>query len=131
MQVSMPIDIEDALRSDLGELAEFRFFAPPIPPNLRSGDVLIQSLGNGQVSAVSNDYDVTIGCYADDEAEAIEYARTVAGLVSSLPLRETETQYNNATVTNGPYLDNDPRAPQLARYSFRATLICPGERFDF
>ena len=131
MQVSKPIDIEDALRVDLDALMDLRFFAPPIPPNLGSGDVLIQSLGNGQVSAVSNDYDVTIGCYADDEAEAIEYARIVAGYVSSLPLRDTATQYNNATVTNGPYLDNDPRAPQLARYSFRATLICPDERFDF
>lgn len=132
MQVVNPIDIEDALRVDLAQQAGgFRFFAPPMPPNLGDGDVIIAALGGGRVSAVSNSYDVTIGCYAEDDATAMANANTVAGIVSSLPLRDTSTQYSNANVTNGPYRDYDPRAPQLSRYSFRATVICPGLRLQF
>lgn len=132
MQVVKPIDIEDALRIDLAALVDgFRFFAPPIPPTLRAGDVLITPLGDGRISAASNSYDVSVGVYAEDEESARQAANVVSGYVASLPLRETSTQYSNANVTNGPYMDNDPRAPQLARYSFRASVICPGERFNF
>lgn len=129
MQVVKPIDIEDALRIDLAALLDgLRVFAVPIPPDLRAGDVVIESFGPYRISGASHGYDVTIGCYATDEADAMANADEIAGYVASLPLRATATQYSNANIMNGPYHDYDPRAPHLARCSIRASLVCPGEK---
>ena len=131
MQVVYPIDIEDKLRIDLTALKSgFRFLCPPIPPDLKSGDVLITRVGGGDVSGASHDHDVSIDCYADDDASAVAMADEVHGLVVSLPLRNTQTQYS-ASSANLPYQNFDPRAPQLARQTFRATLTCPGTRITF
>lgn len=131
MQVVKPIDIENALRIDLAAIVGgFRFFAPPLPPDLKAGDVCVRALSGSTISAASNVYDVTIECYESNEADAIEAANEIAGVVASLPLRETQTQYSDAR-PRIPYLDPDPRAPQLARYTFGASLICPGERLTF
>lgn len=131
MQVVAPIDIADALRIDLSAIVDdLRFFCIPIPPDLRAGDVVIESLGGSRVSGSSDVYDVTIGVYADDEAEATYTANMLAGIVNSLPLRDTQTQYSNATA-NKPYADHDPRAQELARQSFRASVITPGHDLEF
>ena len=131
MQVVYPIDIEDALRIDLTALEDdYRFLCPPIPPDLKAGDVMITRVGGTRVSGASNDYDVSIDCYANDEADAVEMVNEVHGLVSSLPLRETSTQFS-ASSANLPYSNHDPRAEQLARQTFRATLTCPGTRINF
>lgn len=131
MQVVSPIDIEDALRIDLSSLKrDVRFFAPPIPPDLKANDVLIERVGGGRVSGASHEYDVSIDCYASDEAEAVALSNAVHGLVVSLPLCETATQYSDARA-NLPYANYDPRSPQLARQTFRATVICPGNRIKF
>ena len=130
MQICAPIDIEDALRIDLAALMDARFFAPPIPPDLKSGDVLIERLGGIRVCPASHEYDVTVGCYADNDADAVALSNAVHGLVVSLPLQDTTTQYSNANA-NTPYSDFDPRAPRLSRQSFRATIICPGNRIEF
>ena len=131
MQVVSPIDVEDALRIDLAAIdGGFRFFAPPIPPDLRAGDVLIERVGGARASGASHEHDVSIDCYADDDADAVAMANAVQGYVVSLPLRDTSTQYSNANA-NAPYVNHDPRAPQLARQTFRATVTCPGERIEF
>lgn len=131
MQVVTPIDIEDALRIDLSALdANHRYFAPPIPPNLKAGDVLIERVGGARVSASSHEYDVSVDCYAVDSAAAVELSNMVHGLLVSLPLRDTSTQYSNANA-NLPYANYDPRAPQLSRQTFRATVICPGTDIQF
>lgn len=131
MQVVKPIDIEDALRTDLSAIASgYRFFAPPIPQNLKSGDVLITRVGGSKISGASSAHDVSIDCYASTDAEGTSMANSVHALVTSLPLRSTQTQYSNANA-NLPYQNFDPRAPQLARYTFRATLTCPGQRITF
>ena len=131
MQVVTPIDIEDALRTDLTAIESgFRFFAPPIPPDLQAGDVLITRVGGARVSGASHDHDVSIDCYAADDASAVEMADDMHGLVVSLPLRNTATQYS-ASSANLPYSNFDPRAAQLVRYTFRATITCPGTRITF
>ena len=131
MQVVFPIDIEDALRIDLSALdGNHRYFAPPVPSDLTGGDVFITRVGGGEISDASHDYDVSIDCYAVDDATAVELSNDVHGLVCSLPLRSTSTQYSNARA-NLPYANFDPRAPQLARQTFRATVICPGKRIEF
>lgn len=131
MQVVNPIDIEDAVRIDLTALeVNYRFYCKPIPSDLAAGDVVIYPVGGNRVSAVSHEQDVSIDCYAEDDADAREMANAVHGLIVSLPLRDTQTQYSNANA-NTPYPNDDPRAPQLARYTFRATLVCPGTRINF
>lgn len=132
MQLASPIDIEDALRIDLAALLDdCRVFAPPIPADLKASDVFIDPMGGARVTPVSFEQDVSIGCYAQDEADARALADSVCGIVGSLPIRDTSTQYSEASINVTPYMDNDPRAPQLSRYSFRATLITPGNRITF
>ena len=124
MQLVTPIDIEDALRTDLAALkADARFFAPPIPPDLKANDVLIERLGGGRITGVSHEYDVSIDCYADNDAEAVALSNAVHGLFVSLPVRATSTQYSASNY--------DPRAPELSRQTFRASVICPGNRINF
>ena len=131
MQVVYPIDIEDALRTDLSALYEgARFFAPPIPPDLKANDVLIERVGGARVCPASHEYDVSVDCYAEDDAAAVELSNEVQGLLTSLPVRGTFTQYSNANA-GVAYQNYDPRAPQLARQTFRATVICPGNHIDF
>ena len=131
MQVIAPIDIADRLRVDLSAIREdLRFMCPPVPPDIASYDVMIEQLGGSRVSGASNVYDVTFGVYASDEATAVDIANDLCGIVSSLPLRETFAQYSGVSA-NLPYSDHDPRAPQLARQSFRASIICPGNRIEF
>lgn len=131
MQVVSPIDIEDALRIDLSALmGGVRFFAPPIPPDLAANDVLIERVGGGRVSGASHEYDVSVDCYASDDAEAVALSNAVHGLLVSLPLCDTSTQYSDVRA-NLPYANHDPRAPQLARQTFRASVISPGNRIDF
>jgi hypothetical protein len=131
MQVVTPIDIADAIRADLAAIVDDRrFFCIPIPPDLQAGDVVIESLGGSGVSGSADVYDVTVSVYDVDEDTATQAANEISGIVASLPLRVTSTQYSNATA-NKPYADHDPRAPQLARQSFRASIICPGEKIEF
>ena len=128
MQVVSPIDIEDALRIDLSAIdSNHRYFAPPIPPDLKAGDVLIERVGGGRATDASHEYDVSIDCYAADDSDAVSLSDAVHGVLVSLPLRNTSTQYSAANA-NTPYANYDPRAPQLARQTFRATVICPGNR---
>lgn len=130
MQVVRPIDIEDALRTDLAaKLANARVMAQPIPPDLCSGDVVVYATGGARVSGASHEYDLSIDCYAANDADACDYANVVSGLISALPLLETTTQYSNAQARI-PYPNYDPRAPQLARYTFGAMVVCPGERIE-
>lgn len=131
MQVVTPIDIEDALRIDLSaELSGYRIMAQPVPVDLKSGDVVIYATGGGRMSAALTEYDVSIDCYASNEVEACDIARIVGGVLASLPLRNTSTQYNAASA-NPPYMNFDQRAPQLARYTLVGRVTCPGVRIDF
>ena len=131
MQVVSPIDVEDALRIDLGALfKDYRVYCKPIRPDLAAGDVVIYPLGGSGVSGASHANDVSIDCYATDDALARAMADAVHGACVSLPLRSTQTQYSDVSA-NLPYPNDDPRAPQLTRYTFRATIICPGKRLVF
>lgn len=127
MQFVIPIDIEDALRQDLGAVLSYRVMAQPIPPDLMAGDVIVYALGGQRVSGVTNSYDVSVDCYASDEASAALMANEVVAAFNTLPVMETAYQYNEA---NGrvPYPNYDQRAPQLARRTFRGSVIVPGTR---
>ena len=130
MQLIEPLDISEALRIDLESYAGGRVTAVPIPSDLGAGDTVITPLGGRRLTPVSCSYDVSIGCYGTDDDEAAKLACSVAGTFGLLSALDTQTQYSDANVTNTPYQDYDPRAPQLARWSFRGTVIASGKRLD-
>ncbi len=131
MQVVKPVDVADMLRIELDALnTGYRVYCSPIRPDLAPGDVVITALGGNGASASTHVYDVSIGCYATSDVFAEAMADDIAGAIASLPLRDTSTQFNTADIAVS-YEDNDPRAPQLARRSFRASVIVPGAKLTF
>lgn len=123
MQLTAPIDIEDALRIDLTALdGGARYFAPPAPDDLDADCVQVMSVGGAPQTDVSNEYDVRVDCWASTEAAAIALADRVAGIIATLPLRETRSTYTTAELNATPYLNPDPNRPTLPRASFRAVL---------
>lgn len=129
MQVVSPIDIEDALRIDLGELMPtmgdeaVAYCAPPAPDVLTPLAVCVTCLGGGQQSVVSHEYDLSVDCWADSYEEAVRLANKVQGIVSSLPYRTTASGRQYATAdAMVPYLNPDPRRPLLPRATFRSTV---------
>ena len=125
MQLVKPIDIEDALRTDMAEAAEqWTCFAPPAPDDLAAGSLMVTSLGGGPATAVSFDHDVSIDCWAPTMAAAMQMASDAAGIVASLPLREFASGncYLTAEINALPYINPDPNRPLLPRATFRATV---------
>lgn len=125
MQIVTPIDIEDALRTDLADFVpNVRFFAPPAPDDLAAQSVQVMNVGGGPQSAVSFEHDVRIDCWAATEADALALANTVSGIAASLPYREPASgrHYTTAELNALPYLNPDPNRPLLPRASFRASL---------
>lgn len=131
MQVVKPIDVEDALRIDLQALMpNARCFAQPAPPDIKPGDVMVTALGGSPASAATSVYDVSIDCWGADEGYAVDLANIAAGYVSSLPLRDTATEWKTAR-TNPPYINPDPKRPGIPRATFSASVIARGNSIDF
>ena len=125
MQLVKPIDIEDALRTDIGAVKEsWKCFAPPAPDDLAAGSLMVTSLGGAPATAVSNDHDVSIDCWAATMADAMEMANEAAGIVTTLPLRTfgSGRSYATAEINALPYINPDPNRPLLPRATFRATV---------
>lgn len=128
MQLVAPIDIEDALRTDIGAVCAslqmtVKCFAPPPPDDLSAGSLMVTSVGGASATEVSNEHDVSIDVWAKTPADAMELACKAAGIVASLPLRESASrQYKTAEVNALPYLNPDPNRPLLPRATFRATV---------
>lgn len=125
MQLVKPIDIEDALRTDMAEVvSQWTCFAPPAPDDLAVGSLMVTSLGGAPATAVSFDHDVSIDCWAPTMAAAMQMANDAAGIVASLPLREFASGncYLTAEINALPYINPDPNRPLLPRATFRATV---------
>lgn len=133
MQLVAPIDIEDALRIDLGELdGSAHYFAPPAPDDLTAGSVQVMSVGGAPQTEVSNEHDVRVDCWAATEAAAFILANRAAGLIASLPMRTPASgrTYTTARLDALPYLNPDPNRPLLPRVSFRAAVGTRGESIE-
>ena len=124
MQVVKPIDIEDALRTDLGAFMTGTVCAPPAPDALQAGTVCVTSVGGRSQTQVSHAYDVSVDCWAATEAAAIQLANDAAGAVASLPWRDLASGrvYVTADINATPYLNPDPYRPMLPRATFRANV---------
>lgn len=129
MQLVKPIDIEDALRTDLATLESgWTCFAPPAPDNLAAKSLMVTSLGGAPQTEVSNAHDVSIDVWAATIEDAVKMANDAAGYVASLPLRTFASgrQYLTAEINALPYINPDPNRPLLPRATFRATVSIRG-----
>lgn len=131
MQLVSPIDVEDALRVDIGTLTDAECFAPPAPDSLKVHSVCFTSVGGVPMGAVGNEHDVSIDCWDESDAAALYLANEIAGLVASLPLRDLYRHYVTASVNALPYLNPDPQRPTIPRATFRATVGVRGKSISF
>ena len=130
MQLVAPIDIEDALRADLAEFGDAaHYFAPPAPDDLTADSVQVMSVDGAPQTAVSNEHDVRVDCWAATPAEAFELANATAGIIASLPMRTPASgrHYKTARLDALPYLNPDTNRPLIPRVSFRAAVGIRGK----
>lgn len=135
MQIVEPMDIEDALRIDIGEVLKPCKMKPPIkctaspaPDDLKAHTVTFTQLGGAKQSEVSHVYDVSVDVWAAKPGEALKLASKVQGIIASLPIREFASgrQYKTAEARI-PYPNPDPNRPRLPRCSFNASIGIRGE----
>lgn len=133
MQIVEPIDIEDALRIDVGGLLDgIECFAAPAPDDLKAGSVEFRELSGFAETAVSHGYDLSIDAWAATPGAAMALANKVQGIVNSLPLREFASGRCYATATaRTPYQNPDPKRPLIPRCTFMATVGIRGNAIEF
>lgn len=135
MQIVEPMDIEDALRIDVGEVLKTcnlkpraKCTASPAPDDLKAHTVTFTQLGGAEQSEVSHVYDVSVDVWAAKPGDALKLANKVQGIIASLPMRvfSSGRQYKTADARI-PYPNPDPNRPRLPRFSFNASIGIRGE----
>lgn len=131
MQLVIPIDVEVALAEDVHEHWQHLTFAPPAPDSLGNSLPCAQvfKLGGGQRDRVADMFAVSIDVWALTFEEAMDEARTLAGIVKALPFSEPASgrHWLAADVTTNPYINVDPLHPSIPRATFAAVLEIRGE----
>ena len=130
MHSLIPVDIEDALQTDLNEAAENSGFsilvgAPPIPTNL--GQTIpyatVMRVGGYRTSIVLDTHYVTVDVWGRRWAQAQDSANKLVGLILALPdTPDTSVEYTNASIQSLPYNNPDLKHETLARVSFTVEL---------
>lgn len=133
MQIVSPIDVEDALRVELGAALEgVAACAWPAPDDIGPGTLCVTSLGGGATegSPVAHDYDVSVDAWAATPAEAMALAAAAVGVVSTIRHRRASGVGWREGACLLPYPNPDPRRPTLPRATFRATVTARGVPID-
>lgn len=128
MQIVRPIDIEDALRTDLKEyLPKIAIHSTPAPDDIKANSVCITALGGVEQSAVSHEYDLSIDVWSSTPGKAIDLANIVYGIISSIDFRAflSGRQYHFISAVL-PYQNPDMSRPKLPRCTFSATVSVRG-----
>lgn len=129
MQIVTPIDVECALALELDvRLPDASVHAAPAPDNISAGVVVIESLGGGRQSVVSDLYDVVAYCYANSYGDAMALGGDVCGAIRAIQAAGPALEGIEWTTTdaNPPYNDPDPDRPTLRRSTVRATVAARG-----
>jgi hypothetical protein len=130
MQIVKPIDVEDALAAELAaRIPAAAVSAAPAPDNLGAGTIVVQTLGGGQQTPVSDLFDVVVYCYASTYGEAQAAGREVSAAIRDIQLDGPVLGGTEWTTTsaNPPYDDPDPDRPTLRRATVRAVVAARGE----
>lgn len=126
-----PIDVENALVTDLTTLAEsggltFSVLAPPVPSTIAANTACVTRTGGGRVSLVIDQPLVSVDVWAETWEKATGLADEACGLVAMLPFAEgTATRWlepEGGVVVTLPYANPDPLHPTLPRCTFLARL---------
>ena len=133
MQVVVPIDVEEALATELAaRITTATVSAAPAPDNVGAGSIVIQSLGGVPQSIVSDLFDVVAYCYATTYADAMALGTSVAAQVRAIQAsgpRVAGVEWTTADA-HAPYDDPDPDRPTLRRATVRATVAARGIPID-
>lgn len=132
MQIVTPIDIEDALAAELAaRIPTATVNAAPAPDGVGAGAIVVQTLGGGRQTPVSDVFDVVAYCYASTYGAAQEAGREVAAAIRAIQLDGPAVAGTVWTTTdaNPPYDDPDPDRPTLRRATVRATVAARGTAF--
>lgn len=130
--LTAPIDAEAALARDLTELCGFEVAANP-PAEVGGGGPVahVVQVGCTPVTAVSWEHDFTVDVWAGshpDYGPATDAARTLAGKVATLHLREAPSgvAWKSPTVTS-LYPNPDPNHAGVPRVTVACNAACRGE----
>ena len=129
MQIVKPIDVESALAVELAaRIPTASVHAAPAPDNLGAGTIVVQTLGGGQQSPVSDLFDAVVYCYAATYGAAMDEGAEVAAAIRGIHLDGPAVAGIEWTTTgaNPPYDDPDPDRPTLRRATVRATVAARG-----
>ena len=124
MNLTKPVDIEEALRLDVGpHLAGVTVCGSPAPDDLAPLTVCFESIGGGAQSDVSYEHGLVAYAWSATPAEALSLALDVCGLLGSLPFRAAPSGVIYTTCeADVPYPDPDPDRPTIPRATVRATI---------
>lgn len=127
MQLVKPIDIENALRLDVGELLPgVLCCAQPAPDDLHAGTVCFSVKGGSELTAVANSYGVAVDCWASDYGNALELANDVCGAIQRLAILGGSHAVYKTVQVNTPYPNPDPLRPTLPRATFNVQVGARG-----
>lgn len=125
MDVITPIDIEDALRVDLGTRCGVRVYAPPLPDDFENHlpAALVMNAGGGRHDMVVDEFDVVVSVYGETWEKATTAARTLAAYAAALPYdATTSVRYLDSDINAGVTDDPDPAHPTIPRVRFTVTV---------
>lgn len=129
MQIVKPIDVESALAAELAaRIPTASVHAAPAPDNIGAGTIVVQTLGGGRQSPVSDLFDAVVYCYAATYGAAMDEGAEVAAAIRGIQLEGPAVAGIEWTTTgaNPPYDDPDPDRPTLRRATVRATVAARG-----
>lgn len=133
MQGLKTLDVEDAIRQDLGGLLSgYTAIASPVPETLGANLplVVVYRLGGSRTSRVIDEHDLSIDVYAKRWSLAMDAANTAVAALESLADSDPLTSgvdWLDAYVTTFPYNNPDPDHEDIPRVTFAATVICRPE----
>lgn len=130
MQIVTPIDIESALAAELdARLESINAHATPAPDDIGAGAVVVQAIGGGEQTAVSDLFDVVIYAFASTYDAALATGRAICGAVRILWMDGAVAAPVTFTTSTAspPYIDPDPDRPTLCRVTVRATVGARGQ----
>lgn len=126
MIINRSIDVEEAIRSSLGEYMQT--YVRPLPKNFTVPSVEITAVGGSELDKIDT-FDVTLDSRAEHEAEALENLRNAVGIVTEIAKSQT-TALRVVNVNSLGSWGKDPVRPDLAMCSARLRVIAHVETVE-
>ena len=126
MIINRSIDLEEAIRSSLGEYMQT--YVKPLPANFTVPSVEITAVGGSEMDTIDT-FDVTLDSRAEHEAEAYENLRNAIGIVIEIA-KSQATALRGVNVNSLGSWGKDPVRPDLAMCSARLRVIAHVETVE-